>query len=435
MLTMLLSRIWGNPRVRHGLTGCLAFALLVPAPVHAQPQTPAKGGGPPPQKAATAPNAKTDGATKPSGDADESKPAVAKAAPSPEAAPVDPSQTRRIARNEIFRDPRAEKLLEINRFQRVGTRVVPDTEILELNAVAGGANPNLDKALIDRVIDAMVAKLTDHANIQALIDPPDKMSPSAPVAHAIQDATTALVQPIFLAQSANPKNLNFLTIYNRSLIQKLTPLLKNHLIPRVEAMIVLGEAASPEMVPIYEAQIKDPNQTVWVKLWALQGLVNVNEQGGRLPGQAQVEAAREVADFLAAEDDAPWPVQLRALEALTAMRQGFDPNRPQDRQHGQRGDEAAHGSRREAGSPLGGGQSAGLHADQCVGTPVQLWARCPRHRPACRGTGHRPGSPDFVQTRERLGCRQGEGCRTAGCGARRPHPKRDICPIRTRPST
>jgi len=191
--------------------------------------------------------------------------------------------------------------------------------------MAGGANANIERALIDRVVDAMVSKLTDHSNIQALIDPPAKQSPNAPSVHAIQDATATLLEPIFRARSIN--NQAFLSVYNRALLQKLTPLLKNHLIPRIQAMIILGQSGSLEMLPTYEAQIRDPNQTIWVKLWALEGIVNIVEGGGRLPGQAQVDAAKIVADFLEKEDDIPWPAQLRALEALTALRQGFVPNR------------------------------------------------------------------------------------------------------------
>jgi hypothetical protein len=47
-----------------------------------------------------------------------------------------------------------------------------------------------------------------------------------------------------------------------------------------------------------------------------------------MTGTAQVEAAKVVANFLANDDDIPWPAQLRALETLSAMRQGFDPSRP-----------------------------------------------------------------------------------------------------------
>ena len=81
-------------------------------------------------------------------------------------------------------------------------------------------------------------------------------------------------------------------------------------------------------MPLYEAQIKDPNQTIWVKLWALEGMVNVVEEGGRLTAQDQILAAQTVSDFLENEDGIPWPVQLRAMEALSAMRRGFVTNRP-----------------------------------------------------------------------------------------------------------
>ena len=89
----------------------------------------------------------------------------------------------------------------------------------------------------------------------------------------------------FAARGVN--NDKFLTVYNRLLIQKLVPLLKNHLIPRVQAMIVLGQSGSAEMLPIYEAQIKDKTQTMWVKLWAMEGMANIIETGGRLNGTAR----------------------------------------------------------------------------------------------------------------------------------------------------
>ena len=136
-----------------------------------------------------------------------------------------------------------------------------------------------------------------------------------------------MLEPIFAAKSI--KNQAFLTVYYRILRDELTPLLKNHLIPRVQAMIILGECGSADFLPLYFAQIKDPNQTVWVKLWALEGMVNVIEDGGRLTAQDQILAAKTVAEFLEKEADLPWPAQLRALEVLSAMRQGYEPNKPQ----------------------------------------------------------------------------------------------------------
>ena len=181
----------------------------------------------------------------------------------------------------------------------------------------------------------MVAKLTDRANVQALDRSARQPAPHAPAVRGVQEATTTLLEPIFLAKSI--KNQAFLTVYYRILKDELTPLLKNHLIPRVQAMIILGECGSADFLPLYIAQIKDPTQTVWVKLWALEGLVNVVEEGGRLTAQDQILAAKTVADFLEKEIDLPWPAQLRALEVLSAMRQGYEPNKPQKADHGQRG--------------------------------------------------------------------------------------------------
>ena len=53
-------------------------------------------------------------------------------------------------------------------------------EILDFKAQAGGANANIDEGLITRVVDAMVAKMTERANIQALVDPPDNLPCQCP---------------------------------------------------------------------------------------------------------------------------------------------------------------------------------------------------------------------------------------------------------------
>ena len=94
-------------------------------------------------------------------------------------------------------------------------------------------------------------------------------------------------------------------------------------------MIVLGQSGSVDLLPIYVAQIKEPNQTVWVKLWGLEGIVNLMEDSGRISGESQSQTAKIVADFLSASEDLPWPVQLRGLEALSALRQGYEPAHPE----------------------------------------------------------------------------------------------------------
>ena len=310
------SRVW------HAMAWCLSLALCSLGAARAQDEPAPKKDSSAPAKADAGKSAPKAALTK----ADDGKAGASKAADAPAAGTVaDPSQTRRISPNEVFRDARAEKLLGMEKLKTVPAKPVGLAEIQNLNTMAGGLNTNIDKDEIRRVVQAMVSKLTDRANVQAIIDP--GAGAHAAQAHAIQEATTTLLQPIFAAKSV--KNQSFLTAYYRILKDELTPLLKNHLIPRVQAMIVLGEGGSADFLPLYFTQIKDPNQSVWVKLWALEGLANVVGDGGRLNAQDQISSAKTVADFLEKEADLPWPAQLRAMEVLSAMRQGYEPNKPQ----------------------------------------------------------------------------------------------------------
>jgi hypothetical protein len=311
------TRKWATLRVWHAMAWCLSFVFGSLGTARAQGEPDAKQTAPPStkteKKKSDAPASKTKADTEKT--------------PDPAANPADPSQTRKIAPNEIFRDERAEKLLGMEKLKSAPAPPVAQNELLDMKAQAGGVNANIDKDLIRRVVRAMVAKLTDRANVQALVEPPEGLNMHAPAARGVHEATTTLLEPVFQAKSI--KNQSFLTVYYRTLKDELVPLLKNHLIPRVQAMIILGESGTAEFLPIYIAQIRDKNQTVWVKIWALEGLVNIVEEGGRLTAQDQINAAKTVADFLETESDIPWPAQLRALEVLSAMRQGYEPNKPQ----------------------------------------------------------------------------------------------------------
>ncbi len=94
-------------------------------------------------------------------------------------------------------------------------------------------------------------------------------------------------------------------------------------------MIILGESGNPDALGLFEEQIKDKTQTTWVKLWAMEGISNIRADGRQLRGSAQIDAARVVSDLLDQDRELPWPAQLRALEALGALRQGYMPNQPQ----------------------------------------------------------------------------------------------------------
>ena len=95
-------------------------------------------------------------------------------------------------------------------------------------------------------------------------------------------------------------------------------------------MIVLGESGSPEAIGIFEKEIANPKQTLWVKLWAIEGIKKIKEFGGRMSADAEAKAAKVISDFLDNPKvrPLPWPIQLRGLDALAHLRQGFLPNQP-----------------------------------------------------------------------------------------------------------
>ena len=123
------------------------------------------------------------------------------------------------------------------------------------------------------MVEGMVAQLTDTKNIQAVIDPPPGMPAGPPAMRAIEEATTTLIEPLYVGR-AN-QSTRFLTEYNRVLLRTLQPLLKHHLVPRVQAMIVLGSSGNPDALKLFLDEIRNPQQTLWVKLWAIRGITNI----------------------------------------------------------------------------------------------------------------------------------------------------------------
>jgi len=94
-------------------------------------------------------------------------------------------------------------------------------------------------------------------------------------------------------------------------------------------MIVLGQSGGAEAYKLFVDEIKNPQQTVWVKLWAMRGLTNIKLYSpNRLSASQEIEAARVIANLLTKNKNLPWPVQLRGLETLATLRQGFVPTNP-----------------------------------------------------------------------------------------------------------
>jgi hypothetical protein len=320
-------RRWGSRWSWTGLLGGLAGLFLIQA-APALAQRPA---------ARSSPAAKADQKAAPAAENDQAAPPAA----APDVQPVaDPSQTRRVAPVEVFTDPGVADILNIAKVTPVPNAPnVTQTEILQVREMAGNPNITPNRALIDKVVRGLAGRLTDRKSIQSLLESPNEPAsatqktsegdsrkvkkPEGDGGKAIQDATANLLEPIFTARGA--KNDGFLTEYQRSLNTYLPPLLKNHLVPRVQAIIVLGEAASPEALPLFQNEIANKSQALWVKLWALEGITNIKKSGKRFPVADESRVSRSIADFLEKQKDLPWPIQLRGLEALGWLRQGAMP--------------------------------------------------------------------------------------------------------------
>ena len=241
---------------------------------------------------------------------------------------ADPSQTQKVSPVEIFKDPNAEELLNPKKYRPIGNRAPMPDDLEAVRTMAGDSNAAVDRTLIQRFVDGMVAQLTDPKNIQALIGSPLGSNRATPAAQAIEQATANLIEPIYSARGA--QNNRFLNTYNSVLLRSLAPLLKHHLVPRVQAMIILGQTGNADAFKLFVDEIKNPQQTIWVKLGAIRGITAIKKNSGaRLTASQDIEAARIMADLVSdTHKDVPWPVRLRALEALSYLRQGFVPSAP-----------------------------------------------------------------------------------------------------------
>lgn len=328
MADVLSRRRWGSRWSWVGaLVGLAGLLLLIdPSPAPGQD---AGTKGQPSGKSGQAKDAKAD---------DDDKEAAA-AAGEPAA---DPSKTQRVAPVEVFKDPNAEAIIGIRSLTTLPPAPFTNEDLLKVKEMASNPNLQPNKLLIDQVVKGLAAKLTDRKSVQALLEgPPEeappgqpgkkaaaKKAPTSDGGKAIEKATVDLLEPIRVARGV--KNDAFLRVYQRSLHQFLPPLLKNHLIPRVQAMIVLGEAGNPtqDALQLFQNEIASKSQTLWVKLWAIEGIHNIRRGGYRFSADQESKAGRTIANFLETQKDLPWPIQLRGLEALGALRQGFLPTEP-----------------------------------------------------------------------------------------------------------
>ena len=240
----------------------------------------------------------------------------------PEAAEAEPLAEAAASKREtveLFKDPRTEKATA-NTFPELPLPkpTLSPGDLASVQSMASGQSAP-DPTLIRRFVETQASEMTNHNNIRSVIDPPANQAIKAASARAIEKASQEIINLLNTAR-AN-KNAAFLTAYQAALAEKFPPLLSNHLLARIEGSIALAMAANASMSELFAKQINDPNQIVWVKLWAARGLANATEGGKVLLDVVKsTSASASVVGFLEKESDAPWPVKVRMFEALTALR-------------------------------------------------------------------------------------------------------------------
>ncbi len=147
------------------------------------------------------------------------------AAPAPDAAPppaTDPSQTRRVAPIEVFKDDVAQAMLGLEKVSPLPPVAFTGSELAQVREMAANPNLGFNRPIVDRVVRGLTARLTDKKNIQALLEMPEEdpkaavpkkgAAPKKPLTDggkAIEEATTDLLDPIFRARGS--KNEQFLS--------------------------------------------------------------------------------------------------------------------------------------------------------------------------------------------------------------------------------
>jgi hypothetical protein len=234
----------------------------------------------------------------------------------------DPTPTE-----QVFRDPNAKKALTVfNPLNFPGPdlklAVAGDDRSKIQNMVSRASNP--DPEFIKRWVEFFAIQLTKRENLNAVLNPPPTMKPTDPPARALERAVDSLNKPIIDGKANDSKD--FLRVYYQTLFESTLPKLleSNHnYLTRIDAMIVLGMAGnpSPAALDLYTKQLKNPEQLVWVKLWAARGLTIATQSGKVDLDAAKANLAAEaLIGLLDSDPKLPWPVQMRAIEALGSLR-------------------------------------------------------------------------------------------------------------------
>jgi len=212
-----------------------------------------------------------------------------------------------------WEDPRAVAAME-NTFPELPGVVSSPADKILIDKLSKGQE-SLDLAAIDRYVRSRAAMLTKKSYLKALIEPDAKGADPRPLEVAARELMAPMLVP------ASSANKSFRDAYVKKLIESFAKIWSGHLHSRTFAMIVLSRSGDPQALPVFAAQMKDPEQLAIVKLLAAVGISRVALDGRRdVDDVVAIPAAKALADFLKREPETFWPAQFRAVEGLGSLR-------------------------------------------------------------------------------------------------------------------
>ncbi len=238
---------------------------------------------------------------------------------------IDPSAVGEWSVEERFEDPLAKALLG-NTYPELYTQAqaLGAGADRQVEAMARG-DQQVDRNLLAAYIQYQVAQLTNHKNLDSMLD----ATANSAGARAVEQAGQRLAQPYVVARQA--QNSEFRDVYTGLLIQAAPELLKSQFYVRLMGLFALSRSGDHKLVPLFASVLKDPSQPLAVKLMAIIGLSTVAEDGRlEVPPALVLEGVRALRGFLVNNPSLFWPIEYRAMQTLGALRlAGTDPLRPE----------------------------------------------------------------------------------------------------------
>lgn len=262
---------------------------------------------------------KSQAQTKDAAKAPEATKSQAPAKPGEVAKPKDaptPATKPMLELTETFRDPRVDDALSEDLIKelpapRPNFSANEERQVMLMAGGRGESNPRQ----VSRFVEAKAAELTNRKAIEAMLSGEGNVNATV---RTIESATQALINASRAANDAN--NSPFMMTYTASLVKTLQPLLKAHLITRVQAAIVLASTGSGEVNATLLQILSDEEQPWQMKFIAVQGLNNSIQNDRRLTFNQRTQLTVAVSNLIRAEKESPWFIKEEACNVIGNLR-------------------------------------------------------------------------------------------------------------------